>query len=116
MNLSLPPLPFWHARSFYAQLLLAASVFLNMLGIDLMAFLGAIGFGTTPDEVIARGVGVGQALAPIAFGLWAWFERRAPNYRLVLGPGEDSGLRMLGCATFAVLAGLPVAVALAASL
>lgn len=98
MNLSLPPLPFWQARSFYAQLLLAASVLLNSAGIDLMAILKSAGFGATPDEVIARGVSIWQALAPIVFGLWAWFERRAPNYRLTLGTGGASGptLRFLG--------------------
>jgi len=98
MNLSLPPLPFWQARSFYAQLLLAVSVLLNTMGVDLMASLAAIGFGSTPDEVVARGVSLWQALAPIAFGLWAWFERRAPNYRLTLGAGTTGGttLRFLG--------------------
>lgn len=96
MNLSLPPLPFWQARSFYAQLLLAASVLLNTLGVDLMGFLAATGFGATPDEVVARGVSIWQALAPLGFGLWAWFERRAPNYRLVIGAGHTTGLRMLG--------------------
>ena len=88
MNLSLHPLPVWKERSFYAQLLLAASVLLNSAGIDLMAWLAASGFGATPDEVIDRGVSVWQALAPILFGLWAWNERRAPNYRLVIGGAQ----------------------------
>lgn len=97
MNLSLPTLPIWQARSFYAQLLLVASVALNALGIDLMGFFAATGIGATPDEVIAKGVSIWQALAPILFGLWAWYERRAPNYRLtVFSGGGDSALRFLG--------------------
>jgi len=96
MNLSLPTLPIWQARSFYAQLLLMASVVLNTMGIDLMAFFGATGIGATPDEVIEKGVSIWQALSPIVFGLWAWWERRAPNYRLVAGlSGSDTTLRFL---------------------
>ncbi|MDR5655234.1 hypothetical protein [Ruixingdingia sedimenti] len=97
LNLNLPPLPIWQARSFYAQMLLALSVVLNMTGIDLMRWLADIGAGSSPDEVIETGVSVWQALSPIVFGLWAWAERRAPNYRLtLLGAGGDTSLRFLG--------------------
>lgn len=98
-NLSLPALPFWQARSFYAQLLLAASVTLNTMGIDLMGWLAAVGIGMTPDEVVEKGVSLWQALSPILFGLLAWYERRAPNYRLTLsGGGPLEKLWFLGAA------------------
>ncbi len=98
MNLTLPTLPFWQARSFYAQALLAVSVALNTMGIDLMGWLAVIGFGATPDQVVERGVSLWQALAPILFGLWSWWERRAPNYRLVAfgNGGAGNTLRFLG--------------------
>lgn len=106
MNLSLPTLPIWQARSFYAQALLAISVVLNTMGIDLMGFFSASGIGATPDEVVEKGVSIWQALAPIVFGLWSWYERRAPNYRLVaFGPvNTGGGLRFLGMMAFLGLA------------
>lgn len=76
---SLPPLPVWQARSFWASLLLVATVAANAFGVDLAAHLG------DPDTLLDRGAAMAQALAPVAFGLWAWLERRAPNYRLVWG-------------------------------
>lgn len=75
----LPPLPVWQARSFWASLLLIATVAANAAGVDLAAHLG------DPDTVLDRGAEIAQALAPVAFGLWAWLERRAPGYRLVWG-------------------------------
>ena len=41
-----------------------------------------MGLGNTPDGVVDKIM----TLAPLAFGLWAWWERRAPNYRLSLSP------------------------------
>ena len=84
-NLSLPTLPVWQARSFWVQLLLALTVMLNAQGIDLMGALGTLGLGTTPEAVIdtgTRAVNAVQQLLPILFGIWAWLERRAPNFRL----------------------------------
>lgn len=110
-NLDLPELPFWQARSFWVQLMLALSVTLNAKGIDLLAVLADMGLGASPEEVVATGehlVSIWQQLAPIALGLWAWIERRAPNYRLVfwrreepvnlymLGPLAVAGLLILG--------------------
>ena len=86
MNISLPILPVWQARSFYAQLLLAASVALNFMGVDLFAVLAAMGLGASPDAVIANGervVSAWQQIAPLVFGVWAWLERRAPNFQVV---------------------------------
>ncbi|EGJ20101.1 hypothetical protein RSWS8N_18114 [Cereibacter sphaeroides WS8N] len=86
-NLALPALSLFQARSFYAQILLLLSVLLNALGIDLFAALAEMGLGSSPEEVIATGdraVAAWQQLAPLAFGIWAWAERRAPNFRLVL--------------------------------
>lgn len=85
-NLALPALSILQARSTYAQLLLIASVLLNALGIDLFAALSEMGLGSSPEEVIATGdraVAAWQQVAPLAFGIWAWMERRAPSYRLV---------------------------------
>ncbi|WP_349295254.1 hypothetical protein ABEB22_18400 (plasmid) [Thioclava sp. 'Guangxiensis'] len=83
-NMNLPVLPAWHARSFYASLLMAATVICNVLHIDLFAHLDHLGLGSTPDLVLDRIM----MLAPLAFGFWAWWERKAPNYRLSLDPGE----------------------------
>ena len=91
---TLPPLPVWMARSFYAQLLLALTALANAAGIDLFgAFHGAGIAGCTgvadaacSDAVLdagVRAVTAVQTLLPVAFGLWAWLERRAPGYRLV---------------------------------
>jgi hypothetical protein len=105
-NTDLPELPFWQARSFWAQLLLAASVFLNAQGVDLMTLLAEMGIGATPDEVIATGerlVSVWQQLAPILFGFWAWIERRAPKFRLVFWRRPETQLHFLGPLAVAAL-------------
>jgi len=41
-NASLPILPAWHARSFYASILLLLTVIANTLGYDLMPLLGRL--------------------------------------------------------------------------
>ncbi|MEN2979973.1 hypothetical protein P7L78_09135 [Tistrella bauzanensis] len=87
----LPPLPVWQARSTWAQALLVASVVANAAGIDLFGALAEIGLGTSPDQVVETGVTIWQTVAPVAFGLWAWLERRAPSYQLVWPWTSDSG-------------------------
>lgn len=85
-NKSLPPLPAWQAASFWAQVLLALSVALNAVGIDLFAVLSGMGLGATPEEVVSTGHKVARAvqeLLPFVFGVWAWIERKAPTFRLV---------------------------------
>lgn len=109
-NIDLPELPAWQARSFWAMLLAVIATLANAAGIDLWGLLSEIGAGATPDEVIATGeraIGAWQAVAPLLLGLWAWIERRAPNYRLTLfRKSEVDSLRMLGAILFAlVLAG-----------
>ncbi|MBY6091058.1 hypothetical protein [Maritimibacter alkaliphilus] len=83
-NMSLPVLPAWHARSFYAALLLAATVLCNVVGLDLMQQLERLGLGASSDQVVDRIM----MLAPLIFGVWAWWERKAPHYRLSLDPGD----------------------------
>lgn len=102
-NRELPELPAWQARSFWAMVLAVVATSANALGIDLFGFLGEVGAGATPDEVIATGeraISAWQSLAPLVLGLWAWIERRAPNYRLTLfgKPEDDSatGFKFLG--------------------
>lgn len=91
-NRALPALPVWQAASFWAQFLMALSVVLNVLGIDLFSALRDMGLGNSPEEVLATGeraVSAVQQLLPMIFGLWAWIERRAPRYRLTLfGRGD----------------------------
>lgn len=78
-NQSLPPLPAWHARSFYASLLLIATVICNALHIDLGGWFAAhLGLASESDVLDFV-----MAIMPIVFALWAWIERLAPNYRLV---------------------------------
>lgn len=87
-NEDLPALPAWKAPSFWAQFLAVLMIVLNAMGIDLMALTAELGFGRTPEEVVATGehaVSLVQQLLPILFGVWGAFERRAPNFRLTLG-------------------------------
>lgn len=86
-NMTLPALPAWHARSFYASILLAVTVLCNVVGLDIWPMLQRLGLGGTEGEVVDKIM----MLAPLAFGLWAWWERRAPNYRLALF-SSDPGL------------------------
>lgn len=96
-NTNLPELPTLMARSTWAILLAFAVSFANARGFDLMGFFAEIGAGSTQDEVIATGeraVSAWQLFAPLVLGLWAWIERRAPNYRLVFWR-KPPELRML---------------------
>lgn len=83
-NLTLPVLPVWHARSFYASILMAATVLCNAFQLDLFGFLDHLGLGATSDQVLDRIM----MIAPLAFGIWAWWERKAPHYRLSIDPFE----------------------------
>jgi hypothetical protein len=93
-NASLPSLPVWRARSFWAQLLLLAVGLASLLGIDLLASLSAMGLGDSPEEVLATGeraVAAANVILMIGAGVWAWVERQAPHHRLVWrrGPNAD---------------------------
>lgn len=96
-NLTLPTLSALQARSTWAIVTMTAITLANAFGIDLLAFFAAIGAGSSPEEVIETGervVSAWQSVAPLLLGLWAWIERRAPNYRLVFwGAGTGSGLK-----------------------
>lgn len=84
-NKALPSLPAWKATSFWAQLLLVLSVLCNSMGVDIFAVLSDMGLGASPEAVIANGeraVSAVQQLLPLIFGIWAWVERSAPNFRL----------------------------------
>lgn len=94
MNLSLPTLAVWKARSFWAQLLLVATVLFNAIGIDLMGLFQAMGLGDNPEQVIDGGISLWQTVAPIIFGFWAWWERRSPNFRLVW-PWQSAAVMLL---------------------
>ncbi len=88
-NRDLPGLPAWQVKSFWLQVLMVATVLLNYFGVDLMAVFAAMGLGRDPQAVIATGeraVNAVQQLIPIALGIWTWFERRAPRYRLIFWP------------------------------
>lgn len=85
-NTTLPTLSGWQARSTWAIFFAALVTLCNMFGVDLMVFFTVIGAGSNPEAVIATGeriVSAWQMVAPLVLGLWAWIERRAPNFRLV---------------------------------
>ncbi len=85
-NTALPVLNGLAARSTWLILIAAAIQICNMVGFDLLGLLGDMGIGSTPEEVVAAGnrvVAAWQMIAPIALSVWAWVERRAPNFRLV---------------------------------
>jgi len=93
-NLELPVLPFWQAKSFWATLLMVAATLLNMQGIDLYAVTCDAFAACTQEEVISKGQMVALALqeiAPIFLGLFAWWQRRAPNYRLGIKSDKSKG-------------------------
>jgi len=69
----LPTLPFWQARSFWATALTASLTIANALGVDVLGRLG------TDEASIMHTV---DAVLPVATAMWAWMERRAPNYKL----------------------------------
>lgn len=84
-NKALPALPAWKARSFWLTIITAGVALANTMGVDLLGILSEMGLGSSPNAVIdnaSRGVGAVQQLIPIATGIWAWVERRAPNFRL----------------------------------
>ncbi len=85
-NTELPVLNGFAARSFWLQLLTVVAMVLNSQGIDIWAALREAGLGGNPAQVLATGdriVSIWQQALPIVTGLWAYFERRAPHYRLV---------------------------------
>ncbi len=85
-NLALPQLAAWKARSFWLQLLAAAALILNMVGVDLYRVTCDLGLGCDAAAVQATGgqvVAAWQMVVPYALGVWAYFERRAPRYRLM---------------------------------
>ena len=75
-NTDLPPLPAWHARSFWITIIGAALQIAAFLKFDLLGFLNVENSEALTDAVMQI-VGAGALL-------WAWFERKAPNYRLTL--------------------------------
>lgn len=86
----LPAMSAGKAASSWAVVLMAITTLCNFFGIDLFAVFSDMGFGSTPEEVIATGeraISAVQQLLPLAFGIWAWIERKAPKYRLTFwGP------------------------------
>lgn len=84
-NHSLPPLNPFYARSTYAMILAMVLTLASSFGIDLFHWTESLGLGGTEEELIATGeraVSAVQVLLNIASGIWFWWERRAPNYRL----------------------------------
>jgi hypothetical protein len=85
-NLNLPELNGFKARSFWLMLLTMIATVLNMQGIDVFKALREMGIGGNAQQVLATGdrlVGIWQQVLPLVTGVWAYLERRAPNYRLV---------------------------------
>lgn len=87
-NMSLPSLPAWQARSFWAVILTAILTVCSAFDIDLLGRLG-----TTENGVLDAI----DTLMPIATAIWAWLERRAPNHRLSF-PGGAMGALPLAVA------------------
>jgi hypothetical protein len=106
-NQALPERAAWKVKSFWLQVLMVATVLLTYLGVDLMAVLAGMGLGGDPAAVIATGeraVSAVQQLIPIALGIWTWFERRAPKYRLILWPKVKlPGFDLVGLILLSVL-------------
>lgn len=70
---SLPPIPFWLARSTYAMILTAVTTLAAAFDVDILARLG-----TSEGGLLAA---VDAAL-PLVSAAWLWMERRNPHYRI----------------------------------
>jgi hypothetical protein len=77
----LPELPAWQARSFWITLIGAALQIAALLKFDLLAFVNVENSEALTDAVM-------QIVGAVAL-LWAWFERKAPNYQLSLTGKKD---------------------------
>jgi hypothetical protein len=74
---TLPPLPFWQARSFWLTMIAAAMALASGFGFDLLGALGAESDSALADHIMEL---VGGAAA-----ILAWRERLSPTKRLTLG-------------------------------
>jgi hypothetical protein len=70
----LPELPMWQARSFWLTLVAAAAQVAALSGFDLFGFFGAADDQAFTDSIM-------QIVSAVAV-VWAWLERRAPNFKL----------------------------------
>lgn len=85
-NTDLPEASAFSVKSFWLMLVTVLLTAVNALGFDLAGSLCEVGLGCSADEIASRGehaVGLIQQLLPILTAIWMWFERRAPNLRLV---------------------------------
>lgn len=98
-NTDLPPLPAWHARSFWITIIGAALQIAALLKFDLLGFLRVENSEALTDAVM-------QIVGAAAL-LWAWFERKSPKYQLSLsGKSDGPTLRspyLLGAAVLGLL-------------
>lgn len=106
-NTDLPEASAFGVKSFWLLLITVVLQACNMLGINLLPGFCEVGLGCTAEELAAKGetaAGLIQQLVPILTAVWLWFERRAPNLRLVFWRkgGGDTALRFLGA--FVILA------------
>lgn len=69
-NTSLPPINMFMVRSFWLQAAALMIFVLKIFGVNL----------PVADYEIADAA---MIVAPVVLWVWAWLERRAPNYRLV---------------------------------
>lgn len=73
-----PKLPAWQARSFWLTLFTVLTPLAGAAGLDLPGLLGARSPGAAADTVVQ--------LLPMLTAIWAWSERRRPDFDLDLGP------------------------------
>ena len=85
-NTLLPEAPAYGVKSFWLLLVTVLITACNAMGFDLAASLCDVGLGCTAEDIGAKAehaVSLVQQLLPIITAVWLWFERRAPNFRLV---------------------------------
>lgn len=76
----LPPLNPFLARSTYATILLVISSLSATLGVDLLGTLGGwVGVEALTDTKVLKLI---DDLLPVASGLWLWWERKNPSFRI----------------------------------
>lgn len=74
-NSQLPPLPTWHARSFWLSLVMALSMIFEMAGINLAVELGFDDNNAFVDNIMV--------IVGAVAGLGAWQQRLSPHFQLV---------------------------------
>ena len=117
-NTLLPEAPVYGVKSFWLLLVTVLITACNAMGFDLAASLCDVGLGCSAEDIGSKAehaVSLVQQLLPIITAVWLWFERRAPNFRLVFwrkSPSDDGRRAVISAGSSALMVGLFLLLAL----